>query len=644
MPLGERKLAAIVFTDMVGYTALAQRDEALALELLGEQREVVRPIIKRHNGKEVKTIGDAFLVQFRSALDAVECAASIQKSLHELNLNRPPERRIVLRVGVHVGDVIEEGDDIQGDAVNIASRIEPIAAPGGICVSAQAYDQTRNKSSLPMVKLERQTLKNVSVPMDVYRVTMPWDQAERPAVEKLDKKRIAVLPFSNISPDPMDEYFADGMTEELINTLSHNSQLKVIARTSVGRFKGSQKSVGEIAKEIGVGSVLEGSVRKAGNKIRVTAQLIDAASEEHVWSDNYDRQLDDVFAIQSEIAKSVSDALMARLVPEERKTIEKKATGSSTAYVFYLKGRAALRGRSESGMKEAKNDFEQAVKEDPEYAIAYVGLADTFFLLGNYRHMPLAEATRSGREALAKALALEDGLAEAHTSLGNFLVHEYKFAEAKREFERAVAINPHYVLAHHWYSIALLDMGEIEKGIEETRKAEELDPLSPLLAVNLAVACAFTGDEAGTRRQIEKLKALDATGQWVDTAMAWVAERKGDFQAAASHMEEAVKKNPGNAQYLAALGFYMAMTDRKDEAQEILRQLERSPDGTFGKQSGMAAIYGGLGDRDRMFGCLEQAFQERSLVFRSLRFQRFDPSVRDDPRFAALFHRAGIAP
>ena len=644
MPLGERKLVAIMFTDMVGYTALAQRDEALALELLDQQRKVVRPLFQRYNGTEVKTIGDAFLVQFRSALEAVECASSIQKSLHDLNAGSPSERRLVLRVGVHVGDVIEEGNDIHGDAVNVASRIEPLAAPGGVCVSEQAFDQTRNKSSLPMVKLERQTLKNVSVPMDVYRLVMPWEQADRTGGEKMDRKRIAVLPFSNISPDSADEYFADGMTEELINTISHNHQLKVIARTSVARYKDTQKSVGEIGREIGVGSILEGSVRKAGNKIRVTAQLIDAATEEHVWSDNYDRQLDDVFSIQSDIAKSVSEALMAKLVPEERKSIEQKATGNSAAYFLYLRGRAGLRDRSESGMKDARRLFEEAIAEDPTYAEAYVGLADAYFLLGNYHHMPMAEATKRGREALSRALELGDGLAEAHTTLANYMLHEYKFAEAQDEFKRAISISPSYVLAHHWYSICMMETGEWERGLEETRKAEELDPLSPVLALNLALALAFFGDDAGARRQLERLKALDLSGQFIDSGLAGVAERKGDFAAAASHMEEALKKNPGNANYLSSIGFYSASAGRRERATEVLKMLQDLPEGTFGRPFQIAFVYAGLGDRDEMFRFLDLAFEERSVIFRLLRFSRLNPEIRSDPRFAALFRRAGLSP
>jgi len=430
----------------------------------------------------------------------------------------------------------------------------------------------------------------------------------------------------------------------MVTLSTHNHQLKVIARTSVARFKGTQKSAGEIGKEIGVGSILEGSVRKAGNKIRVTAQLIDTATEEHVWSDNYDRQLDDVFSIQSEIAKSVSEALMARLVPEERKSIEKRATGSSAAYAHYLRGRAALRDRTESGMKEAKRHFEEAIAEDAAYAEAYVGLADAYFLLGNYHHMPMGEAAQKGREALAKALPLGDDLAEAHTTLANYMIYDYRFAEAQSEFNRAIAISPSYVLAHHWYSICLLDSGEVQKGLEETRRAEELDPLSPVLALNLAAALAFVGDEAAAQRQIEKLKALDSTGQFIDSTMAWVAEYKGDLEQAASHMSDAVKKNPGNMQYLAALGFYYAITGRRDEAAEILRSLQGLPEGTFGKPFHMGVVYSGLEDRDQMFACLVKAFDEHSLIFRGLRYSHFNPSIREDPRYAALFRRAGLNP
>jgi adenylate cyclase len=640
----ERRLAAITFIDVVGYTLLSQRDEESALKLLEEYRGLLRPIFAKHGGKEVKTMGDGFLVESASALEAVRCAFEVQQVLHDLNSTRPSEKRILARVGIHVGDVIHAQNDIYGDAVNIASRIEPLAEPGGICISEQVFAQIRNRFEFPLPPLGSQNLKNVETPVQVYRISLPWNQTAAEERVQAPRTRIAVLPFSNISPDPSDEYFADGMTEELINTISHNHQLKVIARTSVGRFKGSHKSVSEIGKEIGVGSILEGSVRKAGNKIRVTAQLIDAATEEHMWSDNYDRQLDDVFSIQSEIAKSVSEALMVRLVPEERKSVERRATGSSASYVRYLKGRTALRDRTESGMKEARKFFEDAISGDANYAEAYAGLADALYLLGNYRYLPMAEAVAKGKDALSKALALDDGLAEAHNTLANYLMHDYRFAEAEGEFKRAIALSPSYALAHHWYGIYLWEAGRLGEALEETRRAEELDPLSPAIATNMAYGHALLGDEVETQKRVRKLEELDPTRKFVEGAMALLAMQKGDFEAAVVHQEKAVEKDPDNAVQTSWLGFDYAKAGRRDEAVAILEKIRGLPDGTFGKPFYLAIIHGGLGEIDEMFSCLDRAFDERSVAFRVLRFFQFDPKIRDDSRYVALFQRARLAP
>jgi adenylate cyclase len=640
----ERRLAAIMFTDIVGYTALAQRDEALAMDLLAEHNRLLRPLFQRHNGREVKTIGDSFLVEFPSALEAVRCAFDVQQTLHDYNSSAEADRRIQARVGVHVGDVLHRDGDVFGDAVNIASRIEPMAEPGGVCISEQVFSQVRNKFEFPITSLGPQRLKNVDLPTEVFRVALPWARPTSDEAPPAPRTRIAVLPFANISPDPNDEYFADGMTEELINTISHNHQLKVIARTSVGRFKGSPKSVSEIGREIGVGSILEGSVRKAGNKVRVTAQLVDAATEEHVWSDNYDRQMDDIFSIQSEIAKSVSDALMVRLVPEERLSVEKRATANPSAYIRYLRGRTALRDRTESALKEARRYFEDAIAEDQNYAEAYAGLADSLFLLGNYGHLPMAEATQRGKEALAKALSLDDGLAEAHTSLANYLLADYRFAEAEAEFRKAIGLNPSYILARHWFCIHLLESGKIDEAIEQALVAEELDPLSPIIAFNTTVLYAFLGDEAEAQKRFSRLKELDTAERIVDATLAWMSEQKGDYGAAAAHMEVAAKKNPKDLGNLSTLGFYYAMAGRKAEAEKILGQLSSSPEGTFGKPMYMATVYAGLNDRDGMFGCLDKAFEERSLAFRTLRYARFDPGIRKDERYLAIFQRASLTP
>ncbi len=603
---------------------------------------MLRPHFASHGGTEIKTIGDAFLVEFRSTLDAVLCAIAIQQVMHDRRVARGDD--LSLRIGIHVGDVVESGNDILGDAVNVASRIEPLAEPGGICISSDVYNQIRNKVDTPFVSLGEKLLKNLNAPFVVYKATMPWSEGGKSGADQLDRKRIAVLPFSNISPDPADEYFADGMTEELTNAISHNQQLKVIARTTAGRFKGSTKSVSEMAREMGVGSVLEGSVRKAGNRIRVTAQLIDAATEEHVWSDNYDRQVDDVFTIQSEIAGSVSEALRVRLVPKEMKSMARSATVSPSALVRYLKGRASLRGRSEEALREAKMQFEGALEDDPEFAQAYTGLADALFLLGSLGHIPIEKAIGEGRAALAKSLSLDEDLAEAHNTLANFLMQDYKFADAETEFVKALALNQNYSLAHHWYCILLMDMGRVGEGVEEILRAEDLDPLSAPIAYNSAISLSYLGDDAGCEARVKKLLELDPSGMYVDAAVGWVLGMKGDFREGAKRLESAVEKNPRRLDYLAQLGVYYGRLGERDKALKVLGDLADEPGEFYGKPFHLAFAYAAVGDADQVFACLDRAFNERSLEFRSLRFCPVDPDLRKDARYVEVFRRAGLDP
>jgi adenylate cyclase len=424
MAESERRLAAIMFTDIVGYTALTQSNEAAALKLLEKHRSLIRPVFARFGGHEVKTIGDAFLVEFGSALQAAESAVEIQKVLH--GHNEESVDKVLVRVGIHVGDVVHSGGDVYGDAVNIASRIVPQAQGGEVCISGQVYDQVKNKLSCPIVKLDSRQLKNVKDSIDVFRIVMPWEGEQKTA--EYDRRRIAVLPFANFSPDPNDGFFADGITEEIITTVSNISELTVISRTSVMGYKGSTKKLKEIGRELEVGSVLEGSVRKAGNRIRITTQLIEVADDKHVWAQSYDRNLDDVFAVQSDIARNVCEALKVKLLSSEVERISKKETDSTAAHIRYLKGRSALSDRTEKTLVEAKRFFEEASAEDHDYARAYVGLADVCFLLGEYAYMPMREAMGKVNETLTKALSLDEDLPEALTAHANLLQHEYRFA------------------------------------------------------------------------------------------------------------------------------------------------------------------------------------------------------------------------
>src|SRR5467141_3119771 len=408
----QRRLAAIMFTDMAGYTALGQRNESLSLALAEEQRKLLRPVFNRHRGREIKTMGDAFLIEFSNVMDAVRCSYDVQRASREFNISQPTDQRIILRIGLHLGDVVESEGDISGDAVNIASRIQPLAEDGGICVTRQVYDQVQNKFELPLKSLGSRSLKNVSAPLEVYRMVLPWEKEQKTTAAQLDASRVAVLPFANMSPDPGDSYFADGITEEIISTLSGVSGLNVISRTSVMGYKGTTKRVKEIGGELEAGSVLEGSFRKAGNKIRVTAQLIDVREDRHVWAHSYDRNLDDVFGVQTDIAKQVSDALRVKILAPEANRIERKPTESTKAYTQYLRGRFHLNRRNIEDIKKGEQYFDHAVREDPEFALGYVGVADCNELLSFNWHIEAEARHEKAKTMIAKALEIDRDLAE----------------------------------------------------------------------------------------------------------------------------------------------------------------------------------------------------------------------------------------
>ena len=534
----QRRLAAVMFTDIVGYSSLTQKDERLALELLEEHRKIVRPIVARHNGHEIKTMGDAFLIEFESALKATQCAVDIQRSLDGHNQQCIPERGIHLRIGIHLGDVEQRQSDVLGDAVNIASRIEPLAEADGICISQQVYDQVRNKIDCPIENLGPRQLKNIDYPIDVHRIL--WEKDETNPELGLDKKRIAVLPFLNISPDPKDEYFADGLTEELIARLSMISGLKVIARTSIMRYRGTAKSVREIGKELESGSVLEGSVRKAADRLRVTAQLIDATTQEHLWVQNYDRQLEDVFAIQTEVAQNVADALKTQLLDQERQQIEKKPTGDISAYSFYLKGRYLWNERNKESLEKSIKYFEEAIERDPEFALAYSGIADSYTVLVDHGYLAQSEGGRKAQDAATKALELDDTLAEAHTSLACILSAKWDWIRAEEEFAKALRINPNYMTAHHWYSIHLAYLGRLDEAIREAKIAEELDPLSPMIHTYAGIVYLHARQYDVAMKEHEKALELDpnfvpAHGNLADLYLA-----KSMFKEALAELEWAL--------------------------------------------------------------------------------------------------------
>ncbi len=595
-----RKLAAVMVTDIVGYTTMAQRDEALALELLEEHRNLLRTRFARHGGREIKTMGDGFLVDFTSALSATECTIDIQQSMRARNAEAPEERRVLLRIGIHVGDVIDQEGDLLGDGMNVASRIEPLAQPGGVCVTAQVYELVRNRIRLPFSSLGRRQLKHIGVPVALYRLVFPWEEVPA-APAPAEPTRIAVLPLVNISPSAEDAYFSDGMTGELIYTLSRLPALRVIAQTSAMKYRDSRKSVAEIAKELNVGTVIEGSVRKAGSRVRITLQLVDAESEEYLWSEAYDRNLEDVFALQEEIAQQVAQVLQVELLGKERSRVCVPPAADVDAYMLYLQGRHFWNRRSEEGVRRAAELFEQAICLDDRYAPAYAGLADAHAVLVNWGYAPKRDALKEARQAAEKAIALDPSLAEAHASLGLVLLEEADdLARAEESFRRATALNPSYAPAHHWLANVLHTTGRTEEGLQEIRKALQLDPLSPTIAV---VAGEFLYEAGREDEAISQWRrALEIAPGFVRArfSLAHAYQAAGDWERANEALTQALTADPEAPTAHAEYGAHLLCLGRVEEARAALRRAAARAHAPFsGHHLGLALVCSGAEDTAR---------------------------------------------
>src|SRR5437764_756106 len=561
----QRKLAAIMFTDMVGYSALSQRDDKLALELLEEHRVLLREIFPRFHGTEIKTIGDAFLVEFNSALEAAQCAIAIQRALAKRDADAPAERQIQVRIGIHIGDVVHRGGDVYGDGVNIASRIEPLADAGGICVSMDVERQIRNALEARFEKLAPTELKNISVPMDLFRIVLPWERDTRltagprktahgettrhmpwhevvlalllvtaliaggffflrhrasqqasnatasSPVGSIPEKSIAVLPFENLSEEKQNEFFTDGVQDQILTDLSQIADLKVISRTSVMQYKsGAPRNLREIGQQLGVAHVVEGSVQRAANKVRVNAQLIDARNDAHLWAQTYDRDLADVFAIQSEIAKAIADQLQAKLSPNEKKAIEQPPTTDLAAFDLYSRAKsliltAGFSATQEPDLRKAIELLDEAVKRDPSFFDAYCQLAyahEYLYAVLGTDHTParlaLAEA------ALQAATRLRADAAETRLARAQYLyfgLRDYAGALAELEIARRVLPNDPRLFELTGY--ILRRRGQQEEGLQNLRRAVELDPRNFDILQQIALSYQYLG------RYAEAIAALD---------------------------------------------------------------------------------------------------------------------------------------
>jgi TolB-like protein/Tfp pilus assembly protein PilF len=454
-----------------------------------------------------------------------------------------------------------------------------------------------------------------------------------------------VLPLSNLSSNAKDEIFSEGMTEELISALSKIAGLRVIARTSAMRYKDSKKPIGEISKELNVSAILEGSVRKAGNKIRITIQLVDPETEEQLWSEKYDRDLDDIFAVQSEIAQKVADELEVEIKKAEKLSLGKKATDSKEAYTFYLEGRHFLNTRSEDGLKKAIEKFEKALEHDPQYALAYTGIADSYAVLALLEFLPPKEAFPKARTAAEKALEIDNRLAEAHTSLGVVrFQYDWDWEGAEKEFKRAIELNSSYALAHQSYADFLKSQGRFDEALSEMSHAGALDPLS--LSINTGIGHVLYLNRQYDRAIEQYRNTIKLDPNFVQARL-WFGRpylQKRMYKEALAELAHAVTLSGESTISLAMLGHASGAAGKKDEAEKTLEKLIQRSKSQYVPSYWIAMVNVGLEDKDQAFAWLERAFQERSSWLVWARVEpRFD-SLRSDPRFDSLLVRMRLTP
>ena len=526
MTTESRKLAAILAADVVGFSRLAGADEERTLARLRALRsDLIDPTIAIHRGRVVKRTGDGALVEFRSVVDAVRCAVEIQNAMVERNAGVEADRRIEFRIGVHLGDVVEEADgDLMGDGVNIAARLEGVAEPGAIALSEDAYRQVRSRLDLQVSDLGERRLKNIAEPLRVYSLALgrlaaprPASAPERATSAAPEGPSIAVLPFQNMSGDPADEFFSDGLVEDIITTLSKLAGLRVIARNSTFVFKGKAIDVRDAATQLGARSILEGSVRRAGNRVRITAQLIDAKDGAYLWAERYERSVDDIFAIQDETTLTLATELQVKLTEGEQARLRYTTTSNVGAWTEYARGRAFMRERVDKETNgRALTHFEKALALDPHSAslnalVAFIHLVDARFGWWDSRETALAKA--SGH--IDRALELDPDNPDAHTCLSFVHAWREEFDEAAAQARRAVKLTPGSADVANFACLALTMCGRAEEAVAFGEKAIALSPYSQAVYIGiLGDAYRHAGRvEEGDRRPERPARGGEGGGQ-----------------------------------------------------------------------------------------------------------------------------------
>ncbi len=638
-----RLLAAIMFTDMVGYTALMQTDERKAKQNRDRHRKILQDAVEEHQGRILQYFGDGTMIIFNSAIEAVDCAIQIQMELIK-------EPKIPLRIGIHTGDIVYDDEGIYGDGVNVASRVEGLSVSGAVLISGKVFDDVKNHKTIPTKFLGTFDLKNVNSPMDVYAIandglTVPTE-IEIKARPGERKKSLAVLPFVNMSSDPENEYFSDGITEELLNVLAQEQGLQVTARTSSFAFKNQHRDIKQIGAQLGVKSILEGSVRKSGNRIRITAQLINAADGYHVWSETFDRQLEDIFAIQDEIAQKITNRLREKLTLEpEAVNFAQPQINNMDAYKIYLKGLFHANKWTQKDAEIAISEFHKAIEMEPDFALPYSRLSTVHIYLGASGKRPSQQEFAQAKEYALKASQLDNRAAESHDALANiYLFHDWNWDEAFRSLDRAIELTPSYAGAYLTKALLLAIHEKYDEAIETMKKSIQLDPFNAPGFFAYASILLFADRIPECKEQLDTLFKINPDFSDALSVQGVVYQLRGEYKKAMDLFLE-IQKIPEYEVmadgYLGALYKNMNMQAKSKAILEKLLESEKTAP-NIKAPFAIASIYAALDKPDEMFHFLNLSAERKDhsviYILGNSSFRKY----RSDPRFTMLIKKIGL--
>jgi TolB-like protein len=664
-----RQLSAIMFADLVGYTAVMQEDEDQARANRNRNRQALVTRVGEHNGNILQFYGDGALSVFQSAIQGVEAAIAIQKDLQS-----PPP--VPVRIGLHSGDIIYDDEGVFGDGVNLAARVQALAEPGGVLISEKVYDDVKNQRGIDTRSLGAFALKNVKRPMEIWAITNeglavpdPRDMGSRPSQAG---NSVAVLPFLNMSSDPENEFFSDGITEELLNALTRINGLQVTARTSSFAFKGKNEDVRTIAEALGVATVLEGSVRRQGDRVRITAQLINAKDGYHLFSKSYDRELLNIFETQDEIAETIAGELQACFQPGKAKPSEEPAGPASDthisapgegpskavepvafhrhfhdteAYTEFLKGMHEFHQWTPENSRAAIRHFEESIRLDPTCALPYSGKATAYTFLAALGQMPGTVAYPRAREAALKAMELEEATGASHAAMATVLFfYDWDFQGAYNHFQKALTLTPGAAGLRKLYALYLMAIGDLDSAEEELQWATQMDPLSGAIRTTLGEVLIHGGRFEEAESELRRVLELDPDFRSAREALGWSYAARRMFEEALQAFGEINRRTSDPFKVIPHRMWALAGLGRTEEARQLFRLLEerreREPEVSLEVDFSLAHL--ALGEIETSLDYLEEAVEQRLGMVVFLNSSLAWNEVRSHPRFQALVKKVGI--